>query len=160
MTTPSSEPEADPLQALLGELRASDRNLSAPTRVEQTVLAAWDSNAAARVTGRRARPVWVEWRWTAAAASLVLSAVVVGISIVRRADTTGYDSAVSVWEPGWEWLDPDPGSLRVVRVRVPSDTLEVHGLAVDDPSRDGVVDIEMIVGEDGLARSVRVASVE
>jgi hypothetical protein len=158
MTSPSSDRETDELQLLLGELRASDRNLSAPTRVEHAVLDAWDSKA--RVTNRQPRPIWVDWRWMAAAASLVLAVVILRFSPVPLTDTADTGLPVSVWEPGWEWLDPDPGSLRVVRVRVPGDTLDVPGLAVDAPSRDGLVDIEMIVGEDGLARSMRVASVE
>jgi|SRR5688572_843129 hypothetical protein len=158
MTSPSSDPETDELQRLLGELRASDRKLSAPTRVEHAVLEAWDSKA--RATTRQPRPMWVDWRWMAAAASLVLAVVILRVSPVRLTDAEDTGLAVSVWEPGWEWLDPAPGSLRVVRVRVPSDTLEVHGLAVDAPTQDGLVDIELIVGEDGLARSIRLASVE
>jgi hypothetical protein len=158
MTSPSSEPETDELRRLLGELRASDRNLSAPTRVEHAVLDAWDTKA--RAANRPPRPVWADWRWMAAAASLVLVVVILRVGPVRLTDTEDTGLPVSVWEPGWEWLDPDPGSLRVVRVRVPSDTLEGHGLAVHAPSRDGLVDIELIVGQDGLARSMRVASVE
>jgi hypothetical protein len=37
-------------------------------------------------------------------------------------------------------------------------TLTAQGYLVSDPDGDGTVDIEMIVGADGLARSVRVTA--
>ena len=55
------------------------------------------------------------------------------------------------------WLDPEPESLHIVHVRVASATLVAQGYAVGDPDGDGLVDLEVIVGDDGLARGVRVA---
>ena len=44
------------------------------------------------------------------------------------------------------WLDPEPGSLQIVYVRVASATLAAQGYAVGDPDGDGLVDLEVIVG--------------
>ena len=35
------------------------------------------------------------------------------------------------------WLEPDPASLQVVRLRVASTALAAHGYAVSDPDGDG-----------------------
>ena len=55
------------------------------------------------------------------------------------------------------WLDPEPGSLQIVYVQVAGEALAAQGYAVGDPDGDGLVDLEVIVGLDGLARGVRVA---
>jgi hypothetical protein len=54
------------------------------------------------------------------------------------------------------WLDPEPGSLQIVHVRVASATLAEQGYTVSDPDGDGLVDLEVIVAADGTARGVRV----
>jgi hypothetical protein len=166
MTTPNDEWESGDMRTLLGELRQSDRRLSAPPRVEETVLAAWDSRDAEQVPITSTGPSWRTWGWMAAAASLVLAVAVVPSRVTPLPATdaastvngvTGTDAPT---ESALEWLDPDPASLQVVHLRVASDTLQAQGLAVSDPDGDGLVDIEMIVGVDGMARSVRVASAE
>jgi hypothetical protein len=55
------------------------------------------------------------------------------------------------------WLGADPASLQVVRIRVDSTALAQHGYAVSDPDGDGLVDVEMIVGTDGIAQTVRLS---
>jgi hypothetical protein len=45
--------------------------------------------------------------------------------------------------------------VRVVRMRVPRATLASFGIAVIDPSAAGTVDVELLVGVDGLARTIR-----
>ena len=70
------------------------------------------------------------------------------------------EPAVAVTLPSSEalaWLDPEPRSLHIVHVRVASTTLAAQGYAVGDPDGDGLVDLEVIVGDDGLARGVRVS---
>ncbi len=57
------------------------------------------------------------------------------------------------------WLDPEPGSLQIVHVRVASATLAAQGYALSDPDGDGLVDLEVIVAADGTARGVRVPGV-
>jgi hypothetical protein len=55
-------------------------------------------------------------------------------------------------------LDPDPDSLQIVRLRVASETLRRQGYAVSDHDGDGTVEVEMVLGSDGMARSVLVTS--
>jgi hypothetical protein len=45
--------------------------------------------------------------------------------------------------------------VRVVRVRLPRATLSSLGIAVIDPGAAGTVDLEVLVGVDGLARTIR-----
>jgi hypothetical protein len=49
----------------------------------------------------------------------------------------------------------DGSALSVVRVRVPLSALINFGIPVPDPDAQGSVDLEMLVGEDGIARTIR-----
>jgi hypothetical protein len=46
-------------------------------------------------------------------------------------------------------------SLRIVRVRVPRASLEALGVALLEPDTATLVDVELVVGDDGLPRQVR-----
>jgi len=45
--------------------------------------------------------------------------------------------------------------VRVVRMRVPRSTLASLGVPVIDPGAAGTVDVELLIGVDGLARTIR-----
>jgi hypothetical protein len=45
-------------------------------------------------------------------------------------------------------------SLRVVRLRLPRTSLEAFGVALIDPDTSSLVDIDLVVGDDGLAREI------
>ena len=45
--------------------------------------------------------------------------------------------------------------LRVVRLRLPRGALQSLGLAVLEPEAQGSVDVDVVVGEDGVAREIR-----
>jgi len=49
----------------------------------------------------------------------------------------------------------DASAIRVVRVRMPRTALPTLGIAVADLDQSGWVDLEMLVGEDGAARTIR-----
>jgi len=49
----------------------------------------------------------------------------------------------------------DPDTLHVVRVRMPGTTLATLGMPIGNPDARGLVDVEMLVGDDGVARSIR-----
>jgi hypothetical protein len=49
----------------------------------------------------------------------------------------------------------DTGAMSIVRVRVPRTALVTLGLPLVEPNEGGSVDLEMLVGEDGVARTIR-----
>lgn len=54
----------------------------------------------------------------------------------------------------------DPTMLQVVRVRMARTALATLGMPIVDPDAEGLVNVEMLVGEDGVARSIWKATVE
>jgi hypothetical protein len=49
----------------------------------------------------------------------------------------------------------DAESLQLVRVRMPRAALGTLGLALYDPEATGMVDVDIVVGDDGLPRDIR-----
>jgi hypothetical protein len=149
----------DALQALAKAEKAQET----PSRVEAEVMRRWDSlnepRGTQRGTGGRRYGV------LAAAASLILS-VSFGAWWTRQSQQPDRRWASTAMvtpssSPSYEtvaWLEPDADSLQIVRLRVASATLKAQGYAISDPSGTGTVEIEMIVGLDGMARSIRVNS--
>ncbi len=45
--------------------------------------------------------------------------------------------------------------LQIVRLRLPRETLQSLGVVLLEPDAGGVIDIDVLVGEDGLARDIR-----
>ena len=54
----------------------------------------------------------------------------------------------------------NPTMLQVVRVRMARTALATLGMPIVDPDAEGLVNVEMLVGEDGVARSIWKATVE
>lgn len=54
-------------------------------------------------------------------------------------------------------VDPirDTELLQIVRLRLPRRTLETFGVALVEPESSGLVDVDVLVGEDGLPRDIR-----
>ena len=81
----------------------------------------------------------------------------------RRTSTRPKRRAVSAPEPATAGyvLSADPAFDRatttVVRVRMPRSTLAGLGVPLPDPDAAGDVDVELLVGEDGVARTIRAA---
>ncbi len=48
--------------------------------------------------------------------------------------------------------------LTMMRVRMPRSAFSRLGVPIANPDGDGMVDVEMLVGEDGVARSIRRAT--
>ena len=146
------------LRDALRVLKQEQRALGAPTEVEDRLMRAWDD--AHRATSR---PRGAIGRGVLATAAVGLLAVVVGYwwTSVAREPSTSRAVPPAVTTASWPsdetlaWLGSDPGSLQVVRIRVASTALAQHGFAVSDPDGDGLVDVEMVVGTDGIAQSVR-----
>jgi hypothetical protein len=52
----------------------------------------------------------------------------------------------------------DPGALHVVRARMSRMALASLGMPIVNPEIDGLVEVEMLVGDDGVAQSIRHAT--
>ena len=52
----------------------------------------------------------------------------------------------------------DTASLQVVRVRMSRTAFASLGVPIENPDADGLMEVEMIVGDDGVARSIRRAT--
>lgn len=160
MNTSQRDPEEQALLRALRALAREDEGLGAPPRVETRVMQAFDET---RTVPSHRRPV-LGGQLLKAAAVLVLAVGAVywwsGEADKPLSDQrqVAAPAAPTAW-PSLEalpWLDPEPGSLQIVYVQVTGEALAAQGYAVGDPDGDGLVDLEVIVGLDGLARGVRV----
>ena len=150
------------LRSALRALAREDERLATPPHVEARLMRAWDESRGVRPERRRFYLVPM----LKVAAALVM--VVSGAYWWSRSDAMppagpeplDRPTVMTSW-PSSEtlaWLDPEPGSLQIVHVRVANTTLAAQGYALSDPDGDGLVDLEVIVGTDGMARGVRMAS--
>ena len=156
------EPDERNLHAAFRALAEAEKAHEAPPRVEAEVMRRWDSvhegeSSDVRSGGRR-------HLWQAVAASLLLAVSLGGWWMTRQSEHRRAAETSIATPSTWQsydtiaWLEPDAGSLQIVRLRVASATLKAQGYPITDPGGDGSVEIEMIVGLDGMARSVRVKS--
>lgn len=164
MSRQSVPPDDSDLRETLRAMAEADVSLTTPSRVETSLMEAWDARGPSVPSRSRARGV--VWTIMAVAASLVVAMALrerstprANPSIASPDEQTSSQSVETQGSTPYEaiaWLDPDPASLQIVRLRVASATLAEQGYAVSDMDGDGSVEIEMIVGADGAARSVRV----
>ena len=151
---------------MLAEIEAGSET---PSRVESVVMARWDAAQKRRVPSRTKRVVRVA---TAMAAGITIFGVLAWQhnALVRlKPDTTAGDDVVSgfsrtssdqyttVAVVGGPLMADEP--VRVVRMRFARSVL--GELGIPSPAQRGTaqaetVDIDVLVGEDGVARGVRV----
>jgi hypothetical protein len=172
-------------------LVTEDVKVTAPTHVEDAVMAEW---SAARLRPVAPRPVW---RFTRPRAAVAAAAVVLAaLAVIARSGTTPPRSSLpavrppslSIPEPRAS-AQPEPAvreepvavapraarvnaaptaimtlavdpvleteSLQIVRVRMPRGALRALGIALVEPEARGLVDVDVLVGEDGLPRDIR-----
>lgn len=126
----------------------TDRALCAPRHLDGAVMAAWDAaQAAPRVRHWRQGPFVP----IAAAAVVLIGAVVVWLAAAPD-EPAGRSGPVLTLS-----ADPlfDTESLHVVRVRMPRGALRALGVALVEPDASGLVDVDVVVGDDGLPREIR-----
>lgn len=125
-----------------------------PLRVDAAVMAAWDSNGAGQAPA--ASRLWVPW--VAACAAIVMTAVL----LTWRPANPGAPSRTAgsaapliqqelVLIPEFDRAGP----LMLMRVRMTRRAFSRLGVPITNPDGDGLVDVEVLVGEDGVARSIR-----
>lgn len=147
-------PHWDPhLASALDDLREVEGHVKARPRVEAAVLAAWD-RAHAQPMVSPARHWWQRVAAVAAAVTLSVGLAQLGRALQQavRMPTTATDNSDTLLLVGEPILQGEP--VRVVRMRIPASTLV--GLGVRAGGGVAQVDVDVIVGEDGIARAIRV----
>ncbi len=142
----------DNLTALLGALRDAESTTAAPARVEAAVMRAWDASHAPRLV--EARLSAASWFGSLAAAAVLSVGLTVVGGRLRSTATVGASLAAEaspmVILVGAPVLDGE--QVRLVRMRMPASAL--HALGVTSTGAADV-DVDVIVGEDGVARALR-----
>jgi hypothetical protein len=137
---------------LLRALRDEESRVPTPPRVEQAVLAAWDADHAAPTPRSAAVPAWRAMGAIAAAVMLAVTLTMLGTALrgLVESPVRASTALVFVGEPFHRGED-----VRVVRMRLPASTLSAIGVRSMTGGLDEVVDVDVIVGEDGVARAIR-----
>lgn len=141
------------LTSALDSLRQIEGHIEAPPHVEAAVLAAFDQAHAQRMVSP-ARHWWQRVAAVAAAVTLSVGLAQLGRALQQavRMPTTAADNSDTLLLVGEPILQGEP--VRVVRMRLPASTL--MGLGVRAASDVAHIDVDVIVGEDGIARAIRV----
>ena len=133
---------------------AADDDAQVPAHVDAAVMAAWDVSRPGRAP-TASRP-WVPW--AVACAAVVMTAVL----LTWRPANPGAPSQTAgspapliqqelVLVPEFDRAGP----LMLMRVRMTRREFSRLGVPMRNPDGDGLVDVEVLVGEDGVARSIR-----
>lgn len=141
-------------EMLLRALREAEADAMTPPHVEAAVLAAWD---AAHAPAPASRVSWSMWhRMAAAAAAVTLTVTLTMLGGRLRA---GLDMAAPEGSGSTLMLVGEPilrgEPVRVVRMRMPASTLGALGIRSLAGESAEAVDVDVIVGEDGVARAIR-----
>lgn len=168
--------EAQRLAALVGTTSSETRHVGAPEYVEAGLLAAFRrEHASPRTTSVTRRFGWrAAFAWVAAGAAVALLSFVLlhhapdhrSSPVVRRsAEATGSSTPVKATgsTTTGEFVPvPYSGSLApgdaavIVRVQVPRTALAELGYPVDETQGNGMVQADLVVGEDGWPHAVRI----
>jgi hypothetical protein len=146
--------EHDALASALSELRRVEASMDTPPHLEAAVLAAWDK-AHATETANRPRNLWHQAAAIAAIVTLAIGLAQLGHQLQRATQpaerSQNSRTLLLVGEP---ILQGEP--VRMVRMRVPASTLTGLGVRPVTGTSGEHVDVDVIVGEDGVARAIRV----
>ena len=157
-----SERSQEGLERSLQMLAEIEAGSETPSRVETAVMARWDAMQKRRIPSRTRRVARVA---TAMAAGITIFGVLAwhNMTLRLKPDTTSTvplkpdPTYTTVAVVGGPLMADEP--IRVVRMRVARSVL--GELGIPSPAQRGAaqaatVDIDVLVGEDGVARGVRV----
>jgi hypothetical protein len=133
-----------PIDPLLDRLAAEDARVTPPAQVDLAVMRMW------RAREPRRRRTWI---YPIAAGLLIAITSWYGSLRVPPAEPGVTEPTAGGYVLSPELFPPD-GALNLVRVRLPRSALAQLGLPVADPTASGLVDVDMVIGEDGVARSI------
>ncbi len=138
----------------LADLRREEAGMETPPHVAASVLAAWDTAHAESL--RRPGKLWRDMAAVAAAITIAVGLAELGRQLQRLTQPVTEQARDSrtlllVGEP---ILQGEP--VRMVRMRVPASTLTGLGVRPVTGTPGEHIDVDVIVGEDGVARAIRV----
>jgi hypothetical protein len=156
------------------QFEQDDAEYTAPPALERRVLAAWEALRQPERPRDRPRMRRLVWAAGAVAGALLLAAGLrsyLATPAPSGPAAGGRTSAIRAYGelPRWPHrpsttgavmtLAVDPAleteTLQLVRVRMPRRALAVVGFVVGGPDAEGFVEVDFVVGEDGLSRDVR-----
>jgi hypothetical protein len=148
--------------------------MTAPPELEGRVLAAWEALRHPPRRGHRPSQRRLVWAVGAVASVLFLAFTLRSHRAMPIPPTPASGAALSATRAGGDlprWpqrmptadavltLTTDPAleteTLQLVRVRMPRLALQAVGVVVSGPNAEGFVEVDVVVGEDGLPRDVR-----
>ena len=156
-----SSPEQSDLRVLLDALREEETGVTTPPRVEAALMEAWDAqHVASTVVAREHPPRQDASRirgFLAVAATMVLAAGLTTLGGLLReksvrpfaAETGSATTEILIGEPILEGE-----AVRLVRMRLPVTVL--HRLGIRSTAHSSDMDVEVVIGEDSVARAVRI----
>lgn len=138
----------------LEELRREAAGMETPSHVEAAVLAAWDKAHAD--TANRRRRLWHDVAAVAAAVTIAISLAQLGRQLeqMTQPEPQQAENSRTLLLVGEPILQGEP--VRMVRMRVPASTLTELGVRPVTGMPGEQIDVDVIVGEDGVARAIRV----
>jgi hypothetical protein len=151
--TPLGRQLDDDLLERLHALREVEARVTPPPRLEAAVLAAWDA-AHPPATGRTTATFWRAAGAIAAGTLLAASMTLLGGRLRTVQATTGTTADATLMLLGEPILPGEP--VRIVRVRMPASALPSLGMRSVTGDLTETVDVDVLVGEDGVARAIKV----
>ena len=160
------------LTELLGEIVRADEPLEPSSRIEQRVMESWDTQipGSDEGSGEVFRHARAESFGGYRSTFVGLGAIaVMGILVIRWIGMGAGPSVqagrdVPLEAVGFYPIGPDAyqalnGPFRVARVRLPREVLADLGVVLDVNRVGGPVQADVVFGEDGLARAIRLVPV-
>jgi hypothetical protein len=142
--------ESFDLTRTMAALREDESRVDAPSRVEAAVMRAWDSQRSEVESGfsRMLKPI------SALAAGVVLTVALtrLGGELRNATPIAADDAPARMLLVGAPLLEGEP--VRVVRMRMAAGTLLNLGIRTTVHDPDTAIDVDVIVGEDGVARAI------
>jgi hypothetical protein len=151
-----------------------DAATTAPLELERRVLVAWDALQHPSRRSHRSNQRRLVWALGAAAGALLLAfalhshraPAVTSISVSRAPVSATQDAGslqrglrpMPTIDTALTWTAYpalQTETLQLVRVRMPRWALQAVGVVVSEPNADGFVEVDVVVGEDGLPRDLR-----
>jgi hypothetical protein len=132
--------------------------------LERRVIAAWEALQLSKRRSQQPRPARLIWAVGAVAGAVLLAVALRSqrATSIPAAPAPGAATPMSQSTPAahavMTWaVDPalETETLQLVRVRMPRLALQAVGVVVSGPNTDGLVEVDVVLGEDGLPRDIR-----